>query len=293
MQIPSCKTSCDAVLEWEVFDGRYPASALVGALFLQESTAASSSPGTMPMPSSVDSANVPAAAVLQPLDDEQIPSLVDKFLQHVHTKNPVLDVELLVKHGRNCAKNGVGWDAMSCLVLLACALGSLGLPFGTSEAALQEAPRVIGDGLLGVAGDAAAEHARQWHKHLRQSESCFALACRRLGSLKHTLFGSQCYFFAGGKLPYSFSLSGGSNLPRTSSQNRFSRSRLANHLTSLSHVYPKTYRIMAVLLPCVDPIPNVHPYYIRNREQRRLSGTWRLSHVDPPHAGDSYEDSTP
>ena len=215
MQIPSCKTSCDAVLEWEVFDGRYPASALVGPLFLRESTATSSSLGSlsMSMPSSVDSVNVPAAAILQPPDDEQIPSLVDRFLQHVHTKNPVLDVELLVKHGRNCAKNGVGWDAMSCLVLLACALGSLGLPFGASEATSQVAPRVISDSSLGVPGEAAAEHARQWRKHLRQSESCFALACRRLGSLKHTVLGSQCYFFAGGKLPCPFSSPGDSNLP--------------------------------------------------------------------------------
>ena len=128
---------------------------------------------------------------LMPLDEEQIPFLVDKFLENVHTKNPVLDVEQLVKQSRVIASNGLGWDAWSCLVLLASALGTIAKPF---EASFMMSPTIEGGSNSRWTPDAPATP-----KELQQAESCFALACRRLGSLKHSILGAQCYFFAGGK----------------------------------------------------------------------------------------------
>ena len=42
------------------------------------------------------------------LADERIPSLINNFLQNVYTKNPVLDVENLVRCGRKASEHGLG-----------------------------------------------------------------------------------------------------------------------------------------------------------------------------------------
>lgn len=128
------------------------------------------------------------AGGLMPPNEEMIPLLVDRFLENVHTKNPVLDVEQLVKQSRIIASRGLGWDAWSCLVLLAAALGTIGKPF---DAAVTTTPMGVNSSWI---NDAPATP-----KELQQAESYFALACRRLGSLKHSILGAQCYFFAGGK----------------------------------------------------------------------------------------------
>lgn len=187
LQIPPHRASADAVLEWEIFRGKYPGDALIGVLFQPRDESVSS-------PASIAD-GVMTGTGLHPPDDEKIPSLIDSFLQNVHTKNPLLDAELLVKHGRRCAEHGVGWDALSCLVLLACALGTVAKPFGTSITQQPVLPR----GTVDLAPSSASCSAHVYAKELQQAESCFALACRRLGSLKHTLLGAQCYFFAGGK----------------------------------------------------------------------------------------------
>ncbi|XWX01382.1 hypothetical protein V2A60_009409 [Cordyceps javanica] len=89
LQIPQHPASADTVLCWEVFEDKFPANALISNLF---------------KPNAADAADdfITAPSRLTPLDEEIIPSLVDRFLQNVHTKNPILDVEALVKHGRRC-----------------------------------------------------------------------------------------------------------------------------------------------------------------------------------------------
>lgn len=187
LQIPPHKMSADTVLQWEIFDGKYGQNALIGALFQpREGQGSSKSQG-------VD--EVVRTTGLRPPDDERIPSLIDSFLQNVHTKNPVLDVESLVKHGRKCTEQGIGWDGSSCLVLLACALGSVAKPFDTSISKRTVVPpRNISLPSLSTCGSSHVYAAE-----LQQAESCFALACRRLGLLTHTMVGAQCYFFAGGQ----------------------------------------------------------------------------------------------
>lgn len=186
LRIPPHRASADTILQWDVYEQRYPPNALIGVLFGPDQsgsgqTPASPSPGLVASPTGIS-----------PPDDEQIPSLIDRFLQNVHTKNPILDVESLVKHGRRCADHGIGWDGWSCLVLLACALGSVAKPFG-GFISMNGPPTIAGR-----TRRPSASSARLFANELQQGDSCFTLACRRLGSLKYSMLGAQCYFFAGG-----------------------------------------------------------------------------------------------
>ncbi|KAJ6781328.1 hypothetical protein PWT90_03448 [Aphanocladium album] len=186
LQIPQHPASADTVLRWEIFDDKFPANALISNLFT---------------PNLADTTDdlITAPSRLAPLDEENIPSLIDRFLQNVHTKNPILDVEALVKHGRRCADQGIGWDGRSCLVLLACALGSVAKPFDKAMPQGASVYRVSDDPMRGP----TASSSKMYAKELQQADSCFALACRRLGSLKYSLLGAQCHFFAGVYLMYT------------------------------------------------------------------------------------------
>ena len=169
LQIPPHRASADTVLQWTVFEGKHPPNALIGALF---------SPDHRDV---ADSGDLITTGI-SPIDEESIPALIDRFLQNVHTKNPILDVEALVKHGRRCADSGVGWDGSSCLVLMACALGAVAKPFSAGPVT-------------------EATSARLYAKELKTGDSCFTMACRRLGSLKYSMLAAQCHFFAGGTCP--------------------------------------------------------------------------------------------
>ena len=194
LRIPPQRASADVILQWEVFGGKYPPNALIGQLF---------TPGSGDVPPSSRTAASPApdlvtpSAGLLPLEEEQIPSLIDRFLTNVYTKNPILDVESLVSHGRKCADHGLGWDGWSCLVLMACALGSVAKPFSDRS----RDSTALSPTTERTAKNAASSSARLYAKELQQADSCFTLACRRLGSLKYSMLGAQCYFFAGGKSP--------------------------------------------------------------------------------------------
>ena len=188
LKIMSCKTTADAVLTWPIFGGSFPQDALIGIIFNpQDMDGNSSSSG------SHDTHQVPGG--LQSLPDERIPILVDRFLECVHTKNPILDVDSLLRHGRRAAENGLGWDAHSCLILLACALGCVAYPFDPQKGGSREGTAEGGSG---------PSSSTLFSRELQLAESCYVLACRRLGILNHTVLGAQCHFFAGGKLKYSF-----------------------------------------------------------------------------------------
>ncbi|KAL6240258.1 hypothetical protein RBB50_012824 [Rhinocladiella similis] len=185
LQIPPHRTSADSVLCWEIFENRYGPNALIGALFPSDQT-------TINREEDVFAPSAP----FKPVPEERIPYLIDNFLQNVHTKNPVLNVERLVKEGRKAAQQGLGWDAWSCLVLLACALGSVAKPFAIADALSP------GAGFEAVRTDLRGS-SFVFARELEDGESYFLLASRRLGTLKHTLQGAQCHFLAGVYLMYT------------------------------------------------------------------------------------------
>ncbi|KAK1081297.1 hypothetical protein LTR33_004810 [Friedmanniomyces endolithicus] len=183
LQIPAQRTTADAVLRWEVFEDRYPPSALVGIHFTREGGIGQDS-------LSVDETFTVRNGVLAP-NEEQIPGLIESFLRNVHTKNPVLDAEQLVRQARIIASDGLGWGAWSCLVLLAAALGRIAKPFD-GAVAMPNSP-----GADDRSGFVWSTDPANTAEELEEAESYFVLGCRRLGGLKHSLLGSQCFFVAG------------------------------------------------------------------------------------------------
>lgn len=195
LQIPAHRTTADAVLTWPIFGGRFEHNFLVEPLFDPNGgvQVRQSGPVTSEDVIAKDLMVVPGGLFSVP--DERIPALIDNFLQNVHTKNPILDVEFLVRQGRKAAGSGLGWDAPSCLVLLACALGSIARPFDQCLSTVETG------GMPASASSLENEvfcSAAACAKDLQQAESCYVLACRRLGLLKFTILGAQCHFFAGG-----------------------------------------------------------------------------------------------
>ena len=49
--------------------------------------------------------------------EDDIESLVDNFIAHVHIKNPILEIETLREQARRVVEEGPGWDGASCLVV--------------------------------------------------------------------------------------------------------------------------------------------------------------------------------
>jgi hypothetical protein len=195
LQIPPHKTSSDTVLTWPIFEHKYPSNHLIQALFMPSASLAVCKAPSDRAKSREETYTV--AGGLRPPEDERIPALVDNFLQNVHTKNPVLDVETLVLRGRLSAEQGLGWDAWSCLVLIVCALGCVAKPFEIASPNVEGLGQSQSSESLLVA--TATSSAQLFAKEIQAAESCFVLACRRLGLLKHTLLAAQCHFFAGGK----------------------------------------------------------------------------------------------
>lgn len=177
LQIPSSRGSADTVLTWPIFRGRFRENALITTLFQSSHGAENSAVETWVVPDG-----------FQPTDEERIPALVDQFIQNVHTKNPILDLEALIRWGRHAAEFGLRWDAQSCLVLLACALGCVSQAFTLSMKTPGQEERIIH----------ASDEKSSFASGLKEGETFFVMACRRIGLLRYSVLGAQCHFFAGG-----------------------------------------------------------------------------------------------
>lgn len=179
--IPPHKTTADEVLTWPIFEAVFPPNYLIDAhLGYRLSTG-----GVFDDDVDADSTILHISNNVAPLDEQRIPALVDRFLENVHTKNPILDVEALVRKSREFASRGIGWDSYSCLLLMACALGIVAKPFGSELQAL----------------DVSIDRARQIvapSREKEQADYCFVQASRRLGGLRPSILAAQCNFFAGG-----------------------------------------------------------------------------------------------
>ena len=183
LQIPTCRCSADAVLTWPIFRGQFRESSLITTLFQYSHGAVEGRP--------TQSWSLPDGLRFTP--DEQVPMLIDRFIQNVHTKNPVLDLESLIRSGRHAAEFGLQWDAQSCLVLITCALGCISQPFTSSMQSPQTA-RSLHEGLGWQTPGVTSSSSTQ----LREGEAFFMMACRRIGLLRFSVIGAQCHFFAGG-----------------------------------------------------------------------------------------------
>ncbi|KAB8223914.1 hypothetical protein BDV33DRAFT_199960 [Aspergillus novoparasiticus] len=182
LQVPSSFASTDSVLAWPVFGDRFGQGCLAEELFIAEhlSSAALGDPFQLPP----DHGSLKRGGICE----DDIPNLVTRFLHLVHIKNPILDSKSIKQYAYRVAENGLGWDASSCLVLLACALGAIAAPFDPRTGPLDQhrstpAPVIESDKVV--------------------AKNYYQLACRRLGLLDRSLLASQCYLLSGIYLMYT------------------------------------------------------------------------------------------
>lgn len=187
--IPPHKTTADEVLLWPIFDHAYPSNYLIAHWLGGQHSSTTVDEQVLD-----DVEVVPYSSDAPPLDEHKIPSLVNCFLENVHTKNPILDVETLVRKSRECAIRGLSWNGYSCMLLLACALGTIAKPFGSEHGAIDTEIPIEQARLL----------AAPWMDKQR-ADNCFILATRRLGALKPSVLAAHCHFFAGGMCQMSCS----------------------------------------------------------------------------------------
>ncbi|KAL5343416.1 hypothetical protein BJX70DRAFT_393981 [Aspergillus crustosus] len=105
--------------------------------------------------------------------------LFQQFLKHVHTYNPVLEVEKIEKYIRDTLFDGIVWDARSCLLLLIFALGTI-------------------SGSSSITNSNTSSEFRQ-QEDFRKAEEYFSAAQKRLGALlcKSGVVEAQAFFYAG------------------------------------------------------------------------------------------------
>ncbi|KAK5044659.1 hypothetical protein LTR84_010551 [Exophiala bonariae] len=114
-------------------------------------------------------------------DPTEMKQLVDWFMKSIHTKQPVIDPDVLYKQIAVVQENGLSWDGPTCLLLIACALGAICTPYSHSTLEDYSSPSIDS------------------HRYLRSREY-FDAGRRRLGlTMEHaSITGVQCFFFAAG-----------------------------------------------------------------------------------------------
>uniref|UniRef100_A0A8H7N2H3 Zn(2)-C6 fungal-type domain-containing protein n=1 Tax=Bionectria ochroleuca TaxID=29856 RepID=A0A8H7N2H3_BIOOC len=168
-------TSTECVMSWPIFEGELDQVNLNEETFLTdyEKTRAFDkeySEGTRAHRASIC--------------EDDIPKYIDRFLHFVHCKNPILHTGTLKQFATSVVENGPGWDAVSCLVLIACALGAIAAPFENAGAESLSPPNDISS----LSDNTAARII---------AENFYQLACRRLGLLNRSIIACQCQLLCG------------------------------------------------------------------------------------------------
>ncbi|PVH72291.1 hypothetical protein DL98DRAFT_596140 [Cadophora sp. DSE1049] len=119
-------------------------------------------------------------------DDIVVPDLIESFLKHAHTMNPILEPSVLRKHAANMIEDGLSWDGETCQVLLACAIGAILDPWNISNLTDFSHPKT-----------SAERHAL--------GRDYFDAAQKRIGNLwcHCSLISAQCLFLTGVFLVYT------------------------------------------------------------------------------------------
>ncbi|KAK9236405.1 hypothetical protein V1525DRAFT_217083 [Lipomyces kononenkoae] len=170
LKVPSSGVGPDMILAWPVFQNQFVPDFLdreVAQAALEDDDAG----GTL---SRVDEPD---------MGNDRISDLIERFLNYVHVKNPVLNIASLRLSAQIVAERGIDWDGRSCLVLLACALGCVGGPLFSGQ-----------DPAQGVTP--SVSHSPQMAS-FHHAEIYYQAAIKRLGLLSNGLLSAQCWFFSG------------------------------------------------------------------------------------------------
>ncbi|KAB8200198.1 hypothetical protein BDV34DRAFT_205348 [Aspergillus parasiticus] len=163
-RFPATINNCEGILRWPIFHNLAPC---VESFVFETENQDSQIP------------NRPVSLGRGIQEDDIIP-LAGRFLSYVHIKNPILDVSDFTRHVRDASMNGLRWDGQSCLILLACALGCLAVPFdsmSTWESTQSiDIPPVV------------------W---METGATYYLAAKKRLGLIEPSLLSIQCLFLCG------------------------------------------------------------------------------------------------
>ncbi|KAM5344153.1 hypothetical protein ACJ41O_012690 [Fusarium nematophilum] len=164
---------------WPIFGGRFPPNYLTDPVFELDSCDESKYSDSVAQ-SSRKRHGIKTSSI--GIDEEGILDLVQRFLDLVHIKNPIIDVDTIWSYARSVVEDGLKWDSASCLVLLACALGCVATPFPPE---MVESPGAKPTSLESQEDD------------IRAGEAYYNLAKRRFGLLEVGIISTQCHFLAG------------------------------------------------------------------------------------------------
>ncbi|KAI7763138.1 hypothetical protein LZL87_012175 [Fusarium oxysporum] len=114
-------------------------------------------------------------------DRAEMTQLLEQFIKYIHAKQPLVDLGLLYDQISVVEEEGLGWDAPTCLLLMACALGSICTPYDHSK--LEEYSKASID----------------TEQYLRSREY-FDAGLKRLGFIMGhaSIVGAQCFFLTAG-----------------------------------------------------------------------------------------------
>ncbi|KAJ5158784.1 uncharacterized protein N7500_008435 [Penicillium coprophilum] len=114
------------------------------------------------------------------LDLRAADHLVQSFFNNVHIFNPTLKEEDINEYMSTVGLNGIGWDAMSCLLLLIYANGAIATPFERN-------------------GQGVSSSLFHQSREFLQAEAYFLAAQKRMGMLlcRSGAIEAQCFFLAG------------------------------------------------------------------------------------------------
>jgi Fungal Zn(2)-Cys(6) binuclear cluster domain len=180
-----CHGNSEDILEWPIFEGKHTRAELETLIFESHSFGTDRSTGRT---GGLDHLTRDYRGV----QEEDAARLVNTFLAQVHTKNPILDSRQLSKMAKDMSEHGFQWDAESCLVLLACALGCLASPFTmatvmTSDSTTSEDTNALSN-----------------TPNYPTAEKYYVAARKRIALLDHSVITTQCHFLSGVYEMYSF-----------------------------------------------------------------------------------------
>lgn len=177
LEVPTAFASTEAILTWPIFQGRWPSNLLSSELLIGINLS--------------EHANaIPGKRVNLGINEESVPFLVESFLQLVHSKNPVFHAHQVREAARHVTECGFGWDASSCIVLLACALGAVARPYIASS----EIDSLTGSGRASLVDTSDL---------LQTGNAFYQVARKRFGLLDQSIMAGQCHMLSGIYLMYT------------------------------------------------------------------------------------------
>lgn len=116
--------SSEDILGWSVFQSQHDRAQIEKLIYDPtiyndtESTAQTPTAGDMAVPPNhVDREPRITVTTGRGIREEDIMTLIERFLSYVHIKNPIFDADVLRNIAKLVAERGFGWDIYTCLVV--------------------------------------------------------------------------------------------------------------------------------------------------------------------------------